>query len=68
MTAKYQTNLQEDLPEDSIGLFPEHRREDDGNTIGRGLDVDNLLVAVVERHELALASACRLELLLRLEA
>ena len=32
------------------------------------MDVDNLLVAVVERHELALASACRLELLVLLEA
>ena len=62
------TDLQEDFSEDAIGLFPEHRREDNGDAIGRGLDVDDLLVAVVEGHEFALAGAGGLELLVLLES
>lgn len=62
------TNLQEHLPEHAIGLFPEGGGEDHGNTVRGRLDVDDLLVAVVQRHKLSLAGAPCLQLLLRLEA
>lgn len=44
--------LEEDLAEDAVGLLAEDGREDDGDAIGGGLDVDGLLVAVLDLHEL----------------
>ena len=57
------THLQEDLAVDAIRLILEDRGEDDGDTVGGGLDVDRFLVAVVNLHELALPAG-RLEVLL----
>ena len=57
------THLQEDLAVDAIRLILEDRREDDGDAVGGGLDVDRFLVAVVNLHELALPAG-RLEVLL----
>ena len=54
------THLQEDLAVDAIRLILEDRREDDGDAVVAGLDVDGLLFAVVDGHDLAtLAHALR---------
>ena len=63
-----ETHLQKDFAKYAICLFSEHGRKDDGDTVGRCLDVDDFLITVVEGHELALASSCSLKLLVLLEA
>lgn len=45
--------LQEHLAENAIGLFAEDGAEDDGDAIGSGLDINGLLFAVVDGHDLA---------------
>ena len=42
--------LEEDLAEYPVSLFFENGREDDGNTVGSGLNVDGFLVAIMEGH------------------
>ena len=45
--------LDEDLAEDAVGLFAEYGAEYDGDAVVARLDVDGLLVAVVDGHDLA---------------
>ena len=47
------THLEEDLAEYPIRLLPEDGREDDGDAVRGGLDIDRLLVTIVDRHHLA---------------
>ena len=43
----FSVHLKEDLSEDDVILVLEHRREDDGHSIGLGLDVHRLVVTIV---------------------
>ena len=56
--------LQEDLTKYSVGLFPEHGREDDSDTVKGRLDIYGFFVTIVQCKELALTLASRSELLL----
>jgi hypothetical protein len=45
--------LQEDPTKDAVDLLTEARAEDDGDAVVRGLDVDGLVLAIVDLHQLA---------------
>ena len=60
--------LQEDLTEYSVGLFPEHGREDNGDAVKGRLNVDGFFVTIVQRKKLALALTSSSELLLSWES
>lgn len=57
MTATSFPYLQKNLAKNPIGFFSEHCGEDDGHTVRGSLDENSLLVAIINLHQLALASS-----------
>jgi hypothetical protein len=60
-------NLQEDLSKDAVCLLPEHCGEDDSNSVVRSLDIDSLLVAIMDGHQISLPRSRSFKLLLLFE-